>query len=198
MTFVRVIKWIQSATAFWWKKKKIKAELHISNNSILCPLVFHGAIEREKYINWNNFTSYLRHANVPESGCFASLKVPLLTFDDEMWKITQGAVYPLASLSIQLSWLIPEYCSHFSPPLLRCQVALSAFLTKFQGGSSGLSVSHRCTNKEQLFLFSFSFPQKATLKYRLWKQAVLFSALEKRIYMTWKAVQSLPCCFKHI
>lgn len=94
-------------------------------------------------------------------------------------KITQGAVYPLASLSIQLSWIIPEYCSHFSPPLLCCQMALSAFLTQFQGGGSGLSVSHRCTNKEQLFLFSFSFPQKATLKYRLWQQAVSFSALKK-------------------
>lgn len=116
---------------------------------------------------------------MPGTGCFASLQVPLLTFDDEMWKITQGAVYPLASLSIQLSWLIPEYCSHFSPLLLCCRVALSAFLTQFQGGGSGLSVSHRCTNKEQLFLFCFSFPQKAKLKYRLWKQAVSFSALQK-------------------
>lgn len=44
-------------------------------------------------------------------------------------KITQGDTYPLAFLSIQLSLLIPEYCSHFSPLLLPVKCLLQAFFS---------------------------------------------------------------------
>lgn len=117
---------------FLMKKEKNRADLPISNNSILFPLVFHGAAERGKHIKWNNFIfTSCNCARVRR--LWLSQSSP----SDFWWwnvKITQGAVYPLASLSIPLSWIIPEYCGHFSPLLLCCQVALTAFLTKFQGG----------------------------------------------------------------
>lgn len=61
-------------------------------------------------------------------------------------------MYPLASLSIQLSFLIPEYCSHFNgccSPLT--SGSYEAFSRKFKEGFLGFLVPHRCRDKEQLF-----------------------------------------------
>lgn len=80
-------------------------------------------------------------------------------------KITQGDTYPLAFLSIQLSLLIPEYCSHFSPLLLPVKWLLQAFFPH--------NISRRCfwlfqmtqVQKQRaiiilVFLFSFFFLYK--------------------------------------
>lgn len=61
-------------------------------------------------------------------------------------------MYPLASLSIQLSFLIPEYCSHFSGC---CTPLMSGSYEAFSQNSRrvfwGFLVPHRCRDKEQLF-----------------------------------------------
>lgn len=56
MTFVRVIKWIQSCflPPLSDEERKNRADLPISNNSILFPLVFHAA-GRGEHVKWNNF-----------------------------------------------------------------------------------------------------------------------------------------------
>lgn len=95
-------------------------------------------------------------------------------------KITQGAVYPLASLSIPLSWLIPEYCSHFRLPLLHCQVALPAFLTQFQGGGFWPFWITQVHQQRAIISIFLVFSTKShTEIYRLWKKVVSFSTLEK-------------------
>ena len=76
----------------------------------------------------------------------------------------------LPPLSIQLSLLIPEYCSHFSPPLLpQSQVALVAFFIEIQGVFSGVFGIAQ-VQKQRAIIPTFS--QKATLRCGLWKQAV--------------------------